>query len=176
MVKRIALLHLHSIDDEALWRAALASQNVPTASVPRTGAGIIDMIRKDARLADAGVLIVDVPILISEGISAPQFAARLKRSNPHLAVFLRLPQRPRISAQEQAWARSSGISGVLPGTSFSFWRETIVPALAQVLLAMDRDVVQVERIGDFLKVLVDQQSNAIVESVERAFQAAERIS
>ena len=174
MNKRIALLHMQSVDDEALWRAALASQNLPTASLPRNSTSIVDTIRQDVRMAEAGVLIVDEPLLTQQGIPASQLAARLNRSHSHLAVFLRLPYRPRISAQEQAWANACGLAGVLPGASFVYWRETLAPSLSRVLQSMDRGPAQVEKVVDFLRVLVDQRANATNELIERAFEVAER--
>ncbi len=177
MARRMTLLHLQTQGDEALWRTALASHNVPTAAIPRDGPGIVERIQSDARLMGAGALVVDEQLLAQQGLTALRLARRIRRVHPELAVFVRLAHRARIESSECAWATQAGLAGLLPGTSAARWRETLAPPLAKVLDRLGRGPMQVERLGEFLRVLnVDSTGSSSADAVGQAFEAFERVA
>lgn len=171
MGRRMTLLHLHAIDDEALWRATLASHGIESVCMPRDH-GIVEQLQRDVRLAGAGAMIVDAPTLAPYGLTATTLVRRLQRVNPELSVFLRLPHRARIGGQERAWAARAGLAGLLPGSSSARWRESIVPSLGPLFQRVGRGAVHAERVGEYLRVLDVRQSNAAAGAVDQAFEAA----
>lgn len=171
MARRMTLLHLHALDDEALWRAALASHGIASVCMPRER-GIVEQMQRDVRLAGAGAMLVDAPTLAPLGLTAHALTRRLHRINPDLSVFLRLPRRARIGERERAWATRAGLAGLLPGSSSSRWRESIVPSLVELFPRVGGGKVHAERVGEFLRVLDVQQSNSAADAVGEAFEAA----
>lgn len=176
MARRMTLLHLQAIDDEAVWRTALASHNVPSVCVPGGDTGLVERLRADPRLAGAGALVVDAPALAREASSIARATRRLLSVSPELAIFVRLPAKAHVEAPLQSWAKQVGMAGFLPGTSAAHWRESIVPSLTAVVEVVGRADVLPGRVGEFLRVLDVTQTNADANAVGTAHDAAARAS
>ena len=127
---------LESPEEEALWTAIFASQGL-TAVVIAPARGDTAAFAADPRLGDCMALVADAPALLSQGIAPGPFAVAARARFSGLRVFIRLPARVGISAQEQAWARGAGIASLLPGSTVAAPRESVVPVLARILENLD---------------------------------------
>jgi|GEM_PF-3082616 len=129
---KFAALCLASPEDDTLWRGIFATQGLHAISVS-PGKGGLEALAADSRLLDCTALVADAPAMLAHGIAPGNLAQALRHRFPGLAIFVRLPGRVGISGPEQAWARGSGISSLLPGSTVAAWQDSIAPVLARVL-------------------------------------------
>jgi hypothetical protein len=131
----IALI-LGNAEEESLWLGAFRSQGMAAEALAMTGD--LDSVLSDPRIASAGAVMLDEPLLALRGTAPAAFAALLLARYPRIALFVRLPARPGIAAPEQAWARHVGIASLLPGSSIAAWQDSFATVLSRVMSTLGR--------------------------------------
>lgn len=144
-------LLLDTPEEEKLWRGSLASQGVASAGIARNGGDLVDALGEDARMASAAAMIADANLINVRGVPLAKFAGHVRERFPKVALYVRLAARTGISSPEQAWARSAGISSLLPGSSVAAWQESLAPVLERVLEGIGRPKVDASGLERFLK-------------------------
>jgi len=153
MASRSVVLLLSSPEDEALWRTALASQQIVSGHLEAPAGSLTDAMRADSRLGRADALLVDLPALASQHLSLSQLAHWSRSRWPNLKLIARLPSRPVLSGPEEAWAVANGAVALVAGQSVSAKGSSIVPALQKVARAVGLAEIDVSSLDNFLRVM-----------------------
>lgn len=169
---RPVVLLLGTPEDDALWRGAFRSQDVPAEAV--TLPADLERLASDPLVAKASAVMVDAPLLGLRGIAPATLASFLLPRYPGLSLFVRLPARTGISPAEQAWARHVGIASLLPGTSVAAWQDSLVPVLSRMLFTLGRpgvDAVKIEAyVNELLRTGAEPRPGPIKDAYVDAYQ------
>jgi len=168
MAAKSVVLLLASTEDEALWRTALASQQVVASALEAPAGSLTDAMRADSRLGRAGVLIADLPALSRQRLPLPVFARWARERWPNLRLVARLPSRAMLSPAEEAWAVANGASAIVAGQSLAAVRASLVPALGKVVNALELPDVDAGALENFLRVMGAGADGARAAAIGRA--------
>lgn len=153
MASRSVVLLLSSPEDGALWRTALASQQIVSGPMEAPAGSLSDAMRADSQLGRADALLVDLPALAHQQLTLAKFAHWTQGRWPDLKLVARLPSRAVLSRSEEAWALANGAVALVAGQSVSAKGSSIVPALQTVAHAVGLPEIDASSLDNFLRVM-----------------------
>jgi len=138
---------------EAVWRAALQSQGLETASIAR-GESLAELAApRSSRSRTGDVLIVDLEELAAEGLGLPEYGRALHAARPDLLLVATLGARLEVSEPERRWARSHGALDLLPAMSMTHAASQTIAHLRALLASLGRGELDVQALQrDLLRV------------------------
>lgn len=124
---------------ETVWRAALQSQGLETASIARGESLAALAAPRSSRSRTGDVLIVDLAELAAEGLRLPEYGRALRAARPEILLVATLGACLDVSEPERRWARAHGALDLYPAMSMTHAASQTLAHLRALLAALGCD-------------------------------------